>query len=141
MVTNYHEVPINDLIAAAAKELQSTEQIQPPEWAAFVKTAAFKERPPVDKNWWYIRSAAILLSVEKLGPIGVSKLRTKYGGKGDRGVRPEHHGKAAGNIIRTVLQQLEAAGLIKQQEKGVYKGRVITPKGKSLLSRSAKKIK
>ena len=45
------------------------------------------------------------------GPVGVSQLRKEYGGRKRRGVRPAHFAKAGGNIIRTILQQLEQAGL------------------------------
>jgi len=124
----------NELIKATAEKLKKLEQISPPEWAVWVKTGVHKERSPAQKDWWYIRAAAILRSIYKLGPIGVSKLRTKYGGKKNRGMRQEEFRKGSGNIIRTVLQQLEAADLVKQNEKGIHKGRIITPKGTKLLS-------
>lgn len=141
MSEKYKEVPINDLIEAAAKELQNVKEIMAPEWAPFVKTGVHKQRPPVRDDWWFVRTAAVLKSVEKLGPVGVSKLRTKYGGRKNRGVRPEHHFKGSGNILRKALQQLEAAGLVKQMEKGAHKGRMITPKGVSLLTKAASSIK
>ncbi|MBN2111795.1 40S ribosomal protein S19, partial [Candidatus Woesearchaeota archaeon] len=92
------------------------------------------------EDWWYVRAASILRKVSMLGPVGVSKLRTLYGGKKDRGMKPEKFMKGSGNIIRKALQQLEKAGLAKQAEKGTHKGRVITPKGKSLLDKAAVKI-
>lgn len=126
---------VNGFIGSLAKELQGIDAITAPEWAQFVKTGAHKERPPVDKDWWYTRSAAVLQSVARLGPIGVSKLRTKYGGRKNRGVRPDRHVRASGSIIRNVLQQLEAAKLIKQTQVGSHKGRVITADGKKLLDK------
>ncbi len=132
------QVPQNDLIEEVALELQK--MIKAPEWAAFVKTGAHKERPPLRSDWWYVRAAAILRSVYLLGPIGVSKLRTKYGGKKNRGFKPERFVKGSGAVIRKILQQLEEQGLVKQGEKGVHKGRIITPKGVSLLSQAAKKV-
>ena len=134
------DVPVNDLLEEVAKELQNISEIQPPEWAFFVKTGVNRERHPARKDWWFMRSAAILRSVRLLGPIGVSKLRTKYGGTKNRGHKPERFCKASGNIIRKSLQQLEKAGLVKQVEKGVHKGKVITPKGVSLLDKTAVKI-
>jgi len=53
--------------------------------------------------------------------------------KKNRGVKPEKFYKASGKVIRTILQQLEAEGLIKQVEKGVHKGKIVTPKGRSFL--------
>lgn len=137
MVTNYKEVPINDLIAKTAELLKGIDGIESPEWAQFVKTGVHKERPPVDKDWWYMRAAAVLKSVEKLGPVGVSKLRVKYGGRKNRGMRPEQFRPGSGKILRTVLQQLEAAKLVRYQKEGIHKGRVITGDGVKVLAQAA----
>lgn len=127
----------NQLINQAAEELKKQKLVQPPAWSKFVKTGRHKERLPEQEDWWYYRSAAILRSIAKLGPIGTQKLRTKYGGKKDRGHKPERFYKAGGSIIRKILQQLEKAELIKQVEKGVHKGRILTPKGTSFLDKVA----
>jgi small subunit ribosomal protein S19e len=79
-------------------------------------------------------------TTQRIGPIGVSKLRSKYGGKKNRGMKPEKFYPASGKIIRTILQQLENAELVKKEEKGVHKGRIIAPKGVSLLDKAASKI-
>jgi small subunit ribosomal protein S19e len=132
-----YKVYANDLIAQVAEELKGSENIVAPEWASYVKTGSHKERPPVESDWWYTRSAAILRTVAVLGPVGVEKLRRKYGGRKNRGVKPDRFRKASGNIIRKVLQQLEKDDLIKFTEKGVHKGRVVTPKGQSMLDKAA----
>lgn len=139
MATIY-DVDTNELIDAVAEELKKIDAIQPPEWAPFVKTGVSKERPPVNKDWWYMRTASVLRKVTILGPIGVSKLRTKYGGKKNCGYRPERFYRASGNIIRKILQQLEKAELIKKKEKDIHKGRIIAPKGKSLLDKTATRL-
>ena len=64
---------------------------------------------------------------------------TYYGQKKNRGVKPEHFYKGSGKIVRVILQQLELEGLIKKVEKGIHKGKIITPKGQSLLDQLAKK--
>lgn len=125
------------LIKKVAEELKKIDLIQPPEWAKFVKTGVFKQRPPIESDWWYMRAASILRTVHLLGPIGTSKLRTKYGGKQNRGVRPEKFRVAGGSIIRTVLQQLEKEGLLAQNKNPKKKGRITTAKGQSLLERCA----
>ncbi len=135
-----YDVPVNDLIEAAAKELQNVSEIKPPSWSVFVKTGMHKDRPPVRDDWWFVRCAAVLRTVRIKGPVGVQKLRTKYGGRKRRGHKPEHFYKGSGNILRKVLQQLEAAGLVVQAKEGNHKGRVATPKGISLLDKSAVKI-
>ena len=98
------------------------------------------ERIPLQDDWWYRRAASILRIIALRGPIGVSKLRTRYGGKKNRGVRPERFRIASGNIIRKILQQLDSASLSKQAVIGVHKGRVITPSGQKLLDKCATDI-
>ena len=127
------EVSPNEHIEKVACELEKEPEINAPAWAAFVKTGRHKERPPVG-NWWHIRAAAVLRSVARLGPVGVSKLRNKYGGKKKRGHKPEHFYKGSGSIARKILQQLEKAGLVRQAAKGTHKGRVITKKAANLMN-------
>ena len=136
-----YDMDAQELIEKAAEELKKIPEIKPPVWAAFVKTGMHKERPPVENDWWYMRAASVLRTVYRLGPVGVEKLRDKYGGKKNRGVKKEHFFKGSGNILRKALQQLEKAGLVKFAERGANKGRVITPKGKSFLDKIAAQIK
>jgi len=132
-----NDVAPEQLIKRVAEELKKETLIQPPEWATFVKTGVHKERQPTQDDWWYVRAASVLRKIFALGPIGVSKLRTIYGGKKNRGARPERFYPASGNILRKILQQLEKAGLAKQTEKGVHKGRIVTPKGHAMLEAAA----
>jgi len=133
-------VDANQLIELLAKELKSMQQIKAPAWAAFVRTGVHKERPPVNEDWWYIRAAAILRTVARLGPVGTSKLQTKFGGKHSRGHKSERFARGSGSIIRKSLQQLESAGLVKPTVKGVHKGRIITEKASSLMDSLAAKV-
>lgn len=125
------------LVNKAADELKKQKLVEPLPWSQFTKTGHHKERLPDNADWWYYRSAAVLRSVAKLGPIGTEKLRTKYGGRKRRGHKPEHFYKASGSIIRKILQQLEKAQLIKKAEKNVHKGRILTPQGVSFLDKIA----
>lgn len=136
MVTVYDAEP-TELIERAAAELKNIDSIKPPEWARFAKTGTHKERSPARDDWWYVRAAAVLRTIYNMGPIGVSKLRTKYGGKKRRGHKMPRFYKGSGSIIRKILQQLESAGFVKHIEKGVHKGRAITPSGRSFLDRIA----
>jgi len=139
MATIY-DVDASELIKKAASDLKKIDSIKEPNWAKFVKTSAGRERPPAENDWWFTRAASILRKVYVLGPIGVNKLKIKYGGKKNRGHKPEKFYPGSGNIIRKILQQLEKAELIKYAEKGVHKGRVITPKGKKFLDKIANEI-
>jgi small subunit ribosomal protein S19e len=128
-----YDVEQGKLVSALSAELKRQNVVVPPSWAAFAKTGHHRERPPVDENWWYTRAASILRTVYLYGPIGTEKLRVKYGGRKNRGVAPDKFFPAGGNHIRKILQQLEQAKLIKQEAKGVHKGRVITPLGRKLI--------
>lgn len=130
----------SELVEKAAEEMKKIQSIKPPQWAFIVKTGMHKERPPIKNDWWYARAASILKKIYTLGPIGVSKLRTKYGGKKNRGYKTEHFYKGSGSIIRKIIQQLEKEGFVKTDLKSQHKGRVITAKGKKFLDNVASKI-
>ncbi len=126
------------LVEETAKELKKL--IEMPEWAHYIKTSPARERPPLQDDWYFLRAASILKYVYKLGPIGVSKLSRKYGGRKNRGMAPEHTYRGSRKVIRYILQQLEKVGLVEQKKEGQYKGRIITSKGHKLLSDVAKRI-
>ncbi len=127
------------LISEVKEELKKIECMKPPEWAYYVKTGVSRERSPDQEDWWYIRAASVLRTLYLRGgkPVGVERLRTKYGGRTGRRVRPEHFKKGSGHIIRLILQQLEEAGFVTKVEK---KGRKITPQGISFLDKAAARI-
>lgn len=139
-MTHILTVNPNELVNKAAEELKKQKLVEPTEWSKFVKTGQSKQRLPDNEDWWYFRSAAIMRSIAKLGPVGTQKLRTKYGSKKNRGHKPEQFRRASGSIIRKILQQLEKSSLIKQTIKGVHKGRVLTPQGISFLDKIAVQI-
>ena len=129
-----------ELIEKVSQKLKENKQVSAPEWAPFAKTGTHKQRVPDNQEWWFVRAAAVLRKVAVLGPVGVSKLRTAYGGKKRRGHQPAEFRKGSGNIIRTIFQQLEKSQLIRQskpKEFGVHKGRIITGQGQSLLDNCA----
>ncbi len=134
------EVNPTELIIKTAEKLKENEHIKPPEWAKFVRTGHGKERPPVQEDWWHVRAASILRKLMIKGPIGVNKLKVAFGCRKNMGFAPERSTKAGGNIIRKLLQQLEKAGLAKKAEKDVYKGRIATSQGISLLDKTAAQI-
>lgn len=138
-MTSVFDVKAAELIEKAAEELKKIETMKMPEWASFVKTSTARERPPIKPDWWYTRAASILRKVYILDkPIGTNKLKVYYGGRKNRGHKPERMYKGSGKIIRVILQQLEKAEFIKKTEKGVHKGRMITKKGKSFLDKLIK---
>ena len=136
-MTTIYDVPASALINKAAQQLKNEEHITPPDWSAYVKTGVRKEMPPSSEDWWYVRCASILRRIYIDGPVGVSRLRSFYGGSANRGAKPERFLKGSGSIIREALQQLEELGYVKKM-KG---GRMIAPQGQSFLDNIANDVK
>ena len=136
-MTTIFDVNAQKLVREAAKELKKVGLINMPKWANFIKTGSDKQRPPESNDWWYFRCASLMKTIYKDGPVGIEKLRTKYGGRKNRGAKPSKFRKSGGKVIRTCLNQLEAAEYI-QKEKS---GRKISGKGMSFLDNIANKIK
>ncbi len=137
-MTSGRDVPPDVLIKRLSNELKEIPEIQPPEWAKFVKLGVHKEYPPENPDWWYVRAASVLRKIYLNGPIGVQRLRLEYGGLRNRGVKPEHFFRGSGNIIRKILQQLEKAELVEKDQSN--KGRKITPKGTAFIDHVAHSI-
>ena len=131
------EVPSQEFIEKLKEELKKVEQVKPPKWIAYAKSGSHKERPPLQKDFWYIRAASIMRKLAIDGNVGVSRLRTYYGGKKRRGYKPAISRRAAGGNIRKIMQQLESAGLVAKDKKG----RRLSPQGQKLLSSVAKELK
>ncbi len=123
------------LVKKTAAKLE-TMGLPAPKWVGSVKSGPHVERLPQDDKFWYVRCASILRKAYVDGVIGVSRLRTHYGGRKNRGVRPEHHKRAGGNMIRKGLQALDKAGLLTKKKVG----RVLSPKGHALLNAAAKEV-
>ena len=136
-MTTVYDVPADELVKAVAEKLKKMRAIAMPRWCVHVKTGVAKELPPMQKDWWYIRCASILRQIYINGPVGVSRLRTRYGGRQRRGVKREHFRKGSGKIIRVALTQLEDAGLVVKTKEG----RKISPKGQSLLDNTAHEVR
>jgi small subunit ribosomal protein S19e len=137
-MTTVYDVAADKLIAEAAKDLKENLKLPRPEWAINAKTGANKERRPDSDDWWWVRAASILRKVYVDGPIGVQRLRVAYGGRKNRGHKPEEFRKASGKVIRTILVDLDKLGLTSKDAKN-KEGRTITPKGQAYLDGLAKK--
>jgi small subunit ribosomal protein S19e len=135
-----HEIPNQKFINELALKLIEMPDFKMPEWAAFVKTGVSKERVPEKENWWYIRAASVLRTIYVNGIVGVSRLRSKYGSRKNRGMRPEKFYKSSGKIIRVILQQATKAGFV-EHIKEKRTGRRLTKKGLNFLENLAKELK
>ncbi|MBI4174708.1 MAG: 30S ribosomal protein S19e [Candidatus Aenigmarchaeota archaeon] len=118
-------------------KMSSQIDIAMPEWAKFVKTGVSRERQPEQADWYHLRTASVLRKIYRDGPVGVEKLRSYYGGLHRRGHKPAHFKKGSGKLLRTILQQLEAAGYVQKEKKG----RSVTAKGQKFVDGAAKGLK
>jgi len=132
-MTTVFDVPADLLIRKVAEALKARQEIKPPAWAAFAKTGVHKEMPPENPDWWYVRSAAVLRRVYVDGPLGVQRMRSFYGGKKDRGSKPNAFRKGSGSILRRALQQLETCKFVVHDKTG----RRISPEGQSFMDAMA----
>ena len=135
-----YDVEAGKYLDALAEKLRGMKEFEQPEWARYVKTSASRTRPPFEEGWWLKRAASILRQVYLRGMLGVGRLKTKYGGKKDRGMRPSKFRRASGKIIRVILQEAGKAGFV-EIVKGKKTGRKLTKKGKEFLDSIAVKIK
>ncbi len=133
-MANIYDVKASDVIRLASERLK--DKLKKPYYVDFVKSGANKERVPQDPNFWYVRSASILRFVYMNGPVGVSRLRTKYGSRKEHVVHRRHHVKSGGSVLRDAMIELEKAKLVKSTKEG----RVITPQGRSFLDKICKEI-
>lgn len=133
-MASIYDVKGSDLVKAAAQRLK--EKMKKPAYIDFVKSGPSKERVPADPDFWYVRSASVLRQVYLNGPVGVSRLRTRYGSRKEHVVHRRHHFKSGGSVIRDALQALEKLNYVKNTKEG----RIITPAGKSFMDRIAKEL-
>src|SRR3989344_7754760 len=87
----------NSLLAEAIKK---SKDFPKPEWVDFVKTSSHVQRPTTEEDFWYKRAASILRQIYINELVGVQRLRTRYGGRKDRGSQPPEFRKSGGKIIR-----------------------------------------
>jgi len=71
------------------------------------------------------------------GPIGLTDLRSNYGGGTRIGSAAVHHKAAGGSAVRKALIQLEAAELVSKKQ---GQGRVVSSIGRSLLDRISTEV-
>ena len=138
MANSVYESSAQEYNLKLAEALKKIPEFNAPEWIAFVKSGPAKERPIEDEDFWYKRAASILKQVYRKNSVGVSRLRTRYGSKKNRGMKPSRFKKSGGKIIRTILQQCDKAGFteIVKPIRGVRSkkpGRQLTKKGKEFL--------
>jgi len=137
-MTTAYDIPADKLIAKLVEILKKDQNITPPPWSIFVKTGIHREKPPVQSDWLYTRTAAVLRKIYINSPAGVKRISQMFGGSVDRGSKPYTSWSGSRAIIRHTMKQLENAGLIKTVE---GKGRVILPAGQRLVDNAAHEVR
>lgn len=140
-MTTLYDAPAEEIIEALAEKLAEEDAVEEPDWLQFTKSGVDRELPPEQEDFWTRRSASVLRKVAIDGPVGVGSLRTEYGsakqGSNRYRVRPRQQSEGSGNILRTILQQLEDAGYVETAE---GEGRKVTPAGHRLLDETAAEV-
>ena len=124
-------------IEAYALHLKNSDRFEIPKWTDLVKTGVHKELGPTDDDWYFVRAASIARKVYLKPGVGVGALRKWYGGQYRRGARAKTFQRAAGGLIRSVLQQLEETKVVEKTASG---GRRITRVGQQDLDRIAGQV-
>ena len=106
------DVPANHFIAAYAEYLKRSNKIEIPAWVDYVKTGKSKQLCPYDRDWLYVRAAALARKVYLRAHLGVGALKKIYGGTKNSGSRPKHFVTASGKVLRYLLKQLEKNGIV-----------------------------
>merc|ERR1719197_2322095 len=134
------DVPAKEFIAEYAKFLKKGNKIRIPEWAAYYKTACYKDLAPYDSDWLYIRAASVAYQLYMRGKVGVNTLRKHYSKKQRNGTCTEHSRLTAGKCIRYCLQELENSQLVGKmsfEDKNELIGKALTKKGTTDVDRIA----
>jgi small subunit ribosomal protein S19e len=50
------DVPAQDFVRLLAAHLKNSGKLEIPAWADLVKMSKFKEMPPIDPDWYYVRA-------------------------------------------------------------------------------------
>jgi len=132
------DVPSHEFVVTYAQHLKRSGKLHVPKWVDLVKTGHFKEMPPNNPDWYYVRAASMARKIYLRGGLGVGAFRKIYGGNKDRGVAPSHFAKSSGAVARSVLRELERIKVIEKDPKG---GRRVTSTGQRDLDRIAGQIK
>ncbi|PWN89391.1 putative RPS19B-ribosomal protein S19.e, cytosolic [Acaromyces ingoldii] len=133
-VVNVKDCPADAFITAYANHLKRSGKIEVPVWVDIVKTGHFKELPPYDPDWFYVRAAALARHIYLRKSVGIGALTKHHGGPKNKGHRPQHHVASSANVQRKAVQGLEGIGVLEKDPKG---GRRISQDGMRDLDRIA----
>merc|ERR1711957_655682 len=93
------DVPAKDFIRSFAEHLKRKNLVKMPEWAQYVKTAAWKELAPYESDWLYTRCASVMYQLYIRRKIGGMGMRKHYGGGARNGTCKKHVRIASGKMM------------------------------------------
>merc|ERR1711959_177680 len=130
MMRSVNDLHADTFIREYARHLQKQGKVKVPIFFELAKTASAREAAPHETKWWFVRIASIARKIYLKQGIGVGYLREVFGGSHRRGSKPAKHGRAAGNLVRKCLHQLELLGIVEKMATG---GRKLTETGRQDL--------
>ncbi|KAG5460665.1 MAG: 40S ribosomal protein S19-A, partial [Olpidium bornovanus] len=111
------DVNPHEFVKAYAAYLKRTGKLEVPKWVDLVKTGTYKELPPNDPDWFYVRAAAVARHIYLRPSVGTGGLCKVHSGRKNRGSRPSHTVVASGSVNRKVLQALEKVKVLEKDPK------------------------
>merc|ERR1719336_1124136 len=111
-------VPPHLFTIALADHFKKSGKFELPDWHDLIKTAPFKEMPPMDPDWYYTRCASVARRVYLHGGLGVGGFSRVFGGRNRRGSKKPHWARASKGLIRHMLAALQEADIVAKRKKG-----------------------
>ena len=136
------DVPAELFINALAAHLKDTNKIELPNNVDLIKTGVGRQLSPYDKDWFYVRVAAVARKIYLRPHLGVGTMQHIFGTKQNFGYAKYHHSKGSGKIIRLSLAQLEKLEYLEKDSNRELKknSRIVSSKGRKELNNIAKKV-
>eukprot|EP00808_Paulinella_micropora_P024878 g56532.t1 len=132
------DVPANEFIVALAAYLKKSNKLDLPQWANIVKTGKFKEMPPMNQDWYFVRAASVARKVYIRQGTGIGALSRVYGGRNRKGTMRKHFNTGSTGLLRHILTNLAGMGLVEKRKDA--KGRFITTQGQRELDTIAMQV-
>ncbi|WUR02176.1 ribosomal protein eS19 [Vairimorpha necatrix] len=111
-----YTVKTTDFVNILKKSLQSNTDITLPKDHDILKTSTGKENCPVSDDWYYARMAAILNLIAKKGNMTVEEACVEFGNYKNRGRRPSMFVKADEMFMKSIFENLEKIGYLKENK-------------------------
>ncbi|KAF0990529.1 hypothetical protein HZS_5668 [Henneguya salminicola] len=121
-----------------ASVLKRKQVVEAPSFTLYCKTSHGKELAPYNKDWFFVRMAALARRLYIDSNMGVGYFKKIYGTGKRNGTRPKHHVSGSGSVARKALQALEKLNIVKiDDENG---GRIMTSSGRKEMDALANKM-